>query len=240
MRLRTIGLSGLIATVMAFPYPASLAAQDLFIDDFPTSAIIRGENVWLRDEPVADPQILAYLQRGDPITITGEAIEAEGETFYPVEAIDSGETGWIRDLFIDPGSIDQTVIVAAPEPEPEEEPEPDIVVVDEPEPQPEPEPEPEPEETEEPAEVLTFSGDGSLVTDPFAAPSDVLLVTASHEGDARFRVFAIDEALGIDERLFNERGAFEGETTFEVDPEAELVLDVEANGPWEITVEPAP
>jgi hypothetical protein len=232
MRLSTISLSLVIASLVAIPAPAPLAAQDLVFADFPASAVIRGENVWLRDEPARDPRILAYLQRGDPITVTGEAIDAEGETFYPVEALDSGETGWIRDLFIDPGSIDTTLVIAAPEPEPAEEPEPDIVVVDE--------PEPEPAATEEPTEVLTFSGDGPFVTDPFTAPSDMLLVTASHEGDARFRVFAIDEALGINERLFNERGSFEGETTFEVDPDAELVLDVEANGPWEITIEPAP
>jgi hypothetical protein len=67
----------------------------------------------------------------------------------------------------------------------------------------------------------------------------VLTVTATYEGEGRFRVLATDEEAGFEERIFNETGPFEGDTTLEVDPDAMLVLDVEANGPWQIVIEPA-
>ncbi len=86
---------------------------------FPVAATIRGENIWLRVEPAEDTEVLGYLQRGDQVRVTGEAMPADGDAFYPVEVVATGETGWVRDLAIDPRSWS---------PEPEE------VAVDEPEP----------------------------------------------------------------------------------------------------------
>jgi hypothetical protein len=51
--------------------------------DFPATATIRGENIWLRVDPAEDTDVLAYLQRGDQIRVTGDAVPAGGDAFYP-------------------------------------------------------------------------------------------------------------------------------------------------------------
>ena len=81
-------------------------ARAQFLDEYaaPASAVIRGENIWLRVEPAAETVIVSYLQRGDEVTLTGEAVTADGMAFVPVETA-SGETGWVRDLAIDPRSL---------------------------------------------------------------------------------------------------------------------------------------
>ena len=73
--------------------------------DYPATATIRGENIWLRIDPAEDTEVLAYLQRGDPIRVTGDAVPADGDAFYPIEVVETGETGWVRDLAVDPRSF---------------------------------------------------------------------------------------------------------------------------------------
>jgi hypothetical protein len=85
--------------------PLGLARAQL-LDEYvaPASAVIRGENIWLRVEPAAETLIVRYLQRGDAVTLTGGAVTADGMAFVPVETAAS-ETGWVRDLAIDPRSL---------------------------------------------------------------------------------------------------------------------------------------
>ena len=87
--------------------------------DYPATATIRGENIWLRIDPAEDTEVLAYLQRGDSIRVTGDAVPADGDAFYPVEVVETGETGWVRDLAVDPRSF--TAVAELP-----------VVVVDDP------------------------------------------------------------------------------------------------------------
>ena len=86
-----------LATALLFP-AASLLAQA----EFPIRATIRGENIWLRAEPAEGAAVLAYLQRGDRIQITGELQPGDGDAFYPVDVIQTGESGWVRELAVDP------------------------------------------------------------------------------------------------------------------------------------------
>lgn len=290
----------LVLTLLGFiafaPYPF-VAAQQLVLEAFPASALVRGENVWLRLDPAADTEVLALLQRGDPITITGESVFEGDEEYYPVESDVTGETGWIGALFIDPRSIAGTSTVVVPVEEidvPTEETEP----VDDAgnqrqqnrqarqqDRQREAEPEPEAEapaddraarraarqaeqdapaaEEEQPADdraarraarqagqganaddanvsadTLTFSGTEPTVTPEFTPPADLLAITANYEGDRNFVVLAVTPD-GTEEVLFDERGPFSGETTFETDPAITLTLDVDANGAWEVVIEPA-
>ena len=72
---------------------------------FPASAVIRGENIRLWAEPSFDAEELEILERGDAITITGAAVSAEGDEFYPVEFAESGQQGWVRTVFVNPSSI---------------------------------------------------------------------------------------------------------------------------------------
>jgi Excalibur calcium-binding domain len=82
--------------------PAALTAAQR---EYPATATIRGENIWLRVDPAEDTAIVAYLQRGDQVRVTADATPADGDAFYPVEVVATGETGWIRDLAIDPRSF---------------------------------------------------------------------------------------------------------------------------------------
>lgn len=112
-----IALSGIGANIL-------FLADEAQAQQFPSSAVIRGENIRLRLEPAEATEDVAILQRGDEITITGDVTAADGLTFYPVEVVQTDDAGWVRDLFINPKSI-VPLEGPAPEPEPEAEPAPD-------------------------------------------------------------------------------------------------------------------
>jgi hypothetical protein len=301
-RIRAIVRITAILSLFAVVPPLPSTAQQLVFESFPVSAVVRGENVWLRLDPAAETEVIALLQRGDPITITGESTFDGDEEYYPVESDLTGETGWVGALFIDPRSIAgaSTVVVPLDEVDAAAE----DVAVDEPadqrqqdrearraarqaEQDQEQAPAAEAEDpaddraarraarqteseasdaqagTEQPADdraarraarqadqeanadganasadALTFSGTEPTVTPEFTAPADVMTVTANHEGDGNFIVLAVTPE-GTEDFLFNEIGPFSGETTFEIAAGSTVVLDVEANGPWEVIIEPA-
>lgn len=91
----------LVSAASIFAVPASFA-QEI---SFPASAVIRGENIRLWAEPSFSAEELEILQRGDAITITGAAVSAEGDEFYPVEFAESGLAGWVRTVFVNPESL---------------------------------------------------------------------------------------------------------------------------------------
>ena len=97
---RTVSLLIVAATSMlAVPH---MSAQEV---TFPASAVIRGENIRLWAEPSFSADELEILQRGDAVTITGAAVAAEGDEFYPVAFTESGQAGWVRTVFINPASL---------------------------------------------------------------------------------------------------------------------------------------
>lgn len=88
---------------------------------------VRGENVRLRTEPVADAAVAATLQRGDTVTVTGDALLPDGsaapvaadalavpdlDVFVPVQTAD-GTAGWVVEVFLDPATL---AAVPAPAP----------------------------------------------------------------------------------------------------------------------------
>jgi len=81
---------------------------------FPATAVIRGENIRLRVDPALETDDLSVMERGDEVTITGEAVAADGDLFYPVDLTATGESGWVRVLFIDPTSIVPLLVVDDP------------------------------------------------------------------------------------------------------------------------------
>ena len=255
MRLRLM-----LVWLVAAGYPGltlapPVAAQQLRIDTFPVTALVRGENVWLRADPAEATDIILYLDRGDTITITGDATRADGDDFFPVEVLDTGDSGWIRDLFIDPGSIgsvvdvsvetvapEETVEIAPPAETPRARPARRNRTATTPTPTTEAPPPAEPAPTEAadvaPAEAISFSGTAATVTESFTVPSGLLTVTGSHGGAGNFYVLTRDED-GVETLIFNEVGVFEGQSDIEVPPESILVLDVDADGAWEIVVSPS-
>jgi hypothetical protein len=300
-RFRTIILAITLVGIMAFTQPTLAAAQQLVFESFPASALVRGENVWLRLDPATDTEVIELLQRGDPITITGESVFDGDDEYYPVDSDLTGEPGWIGALFIDPRSVAGASAVVVPLNEVDAEPEQDVAV-DVPADQRQQDREARQQarqananqeqesatedpaddraarrtarqaeregadagaEAEQPADdraarraarqadqegnadganasadALTFSGNEPTVTPEFTAPSDVLTVTGSFQGERNFIVIAMTPE-STEEVLFDERGPFSGETSFETAEGSTLILDVDANGPWEVIVEPA-
>jgi hypothetical protein len=92
----------------------SARAQDLRAYSVPSTAVIRGENIWLRVDPRERTATVEYLQRDDAVILIGEAVTAGTTRFVPVETTE-GRLGWVRDLAIDPSSV-RALGVAAPEP----------------------------------------------------------------------------------------------------------------------------
>ncbi len=300
-RIRAIARITAIFSLFAVVPPLPSAAQQLVFESFPVSALVRGENVWLRLDPAADTEVITLLQRGDPITITGESAFDGDEEYYPVESDLTGETGWVGALFIDPRSIAGASSVVVPLDEVDALPE-DDVAVDEPADQRQQDrearraarqaeqdqtqaPAAETEEpaddqaarraarqaeraaataeTEQPADdqaarraarhaerdanadganatadALTFSGNEPTVTPEFTAPADQLIITGNFEGEQNFTVIAVTPE-GVEDVLFDERGPFSGETTYETTAGSALYLNVDADGPWDLIVEPA-
>jgi hypothetical protein len=92
----------------------SARAQDLRAYSVPSTAVIRGENIWLRVDPRERTATVGYLQRGDVVILIGEAVTAGTTRFVPIETTE-GRLGWVRDLAIDPSSV-RALGVVAPEP----------------------------------------------------------------------------------------------------------------------------
>ena len=92
--------------------------------------------------------------------------------------------------------------------------------------------------TPAPSDSQQFSGTTATVTDPFVLPAGVFVVAGSHQGAGNFAVWIYDET-GARDLLFNEIGLYEGETTMPIETESRVILDVEADGAWEISVESA-
>ena len=205
--------------------------------DYPATATIRGENIWLRIDPAEETDVLAYLQRGDPIRVTGEAVPADGDAFYPVEVVDTGETGWVRDLAVDPRTF--TSVETLPE-----------VVIDEP-PAVEVTPEPERRNNQqqggnsEATADLSFSGTGVDVTEAFTLEPGRYRVIGSVQPDeeGNFAVYLIGPG-DFEELLFNEIPEagipWEGETSVRITESGEYAIqvDVAEPGPWMFQIEP--
>jgi hypothetical protein len=212
---------------------SSLLAQR----DFPATAAIRGENIWLRVDPAEDTEIVAYLQRGDQIRVTGDAVPGDGDAFYPVEVVETGKAGWVRELAVDPRSL--TAIAELPE-----------VVVHEP---------PTVEVTAEPERrnnrqgrangestgALSFTGSGVDVTDVFTLEPGRYRVIGSVQPDetGNFIVYLIGPG-DFEETLFNEIPKagirWEGETSVRITESGEYAVqvDIAQPGPWTFQIEP--
>jgi hypothetical protein len=205
--------------------------------DFPATATIRGENIWLRVDPAEDTEVLAYLQRGDPIRVTDDVVPADGDAFYPIEVVETGETGWVRDLAVDPRSF--TSVETLPE-----------VVIDEP-PVVEVTPEPkrrnnrQQDSNREASAELSFSGTGVDVTETFTLEPGRYRVIGSVQPDetGNFAVYLIGPGE-FEELLFNEipeaGTPWEGETSVRITESGEYAIQIDpaAPGPWTFQIEP--
>lgn len=96
---------------------------------------------------------------------------------------------------------------------------------------PTPEPTPAPDE-----QSYSFSGSGQTATDRFAIDGGLVTVDLTHTGTSNFIVYLVNAETGQEELLVNVIGDFDGTVATEA-PEGEYVLDIRADGNWEIGVE---
>lgn len=100
-------------------------------------------------------------------------------------------------------------------------------------------PSPSPEPTPTPVsdgERHDFSGQGQRVTSEFAIEGGFTTFDMAHDGSSNFQVELVDTDSGdTEEYLANEIGTWEALLPYEI-PAGEYVLDVNADGNWEIVV----
>lgn len=104
-------------------------------------------------------------------------------------------------------------------------------------------PSPTPSPTAEPTptpvsdgERYDFSGQGQRVTDEFTIEGGFTSFDMAHDGSSNFQVELIDSSSGdTEEYLANEIGAWEALLPYHI-PAGEYVLDINADGNWEIIV----
>ena len=66
------------------------------------SAKVGSDKLNLRSEPSVDGDIVAELEPGTQVAVTGEAIEADSHTWYPIEVVETGKTGFVAAGFLVP------------------------------------------------------------------------------------------------------------------------------------------
>jgi hypothetical protein len=88
------------------------------------------------------------------------------------------------------------------------------------------------------ADTQSFSGTGPSVTEPFVVESAILTMSATHEGTANFIVHAIGED-GSEDYVFNEIGSFSGQAALQLAPGVPTILEVDADGPWQLSIAPS-
>ena len=94
------------------------------------------------------------------------------------------------------------------------------------------------EPVEEP-DPINLSGSGQMATSPFQLESGLAVFSLSYQGDRNFIVNLLDKN-GADAgrgALVNEIGPFNGSKAIQIPQDDIYLLQVEASGPWTITVE---
>jgi hypothetical protein len=82
------------ATAQATAEPLNLGLGDV--------AKVGSDPLNLRLEPSVDGDIVAELKPGTQLAIIGAPVEAESYTWYPVEVVDTGKTGYVAEGFLVP------------------------------------------------------------------------------------------------------------------------------------------
>ena len=91
---------------------------------------------------------------------------------------------------------------------------------------------------EAPAPIINLSGDGQMATEPFDLESGLAIFTMAYQGEGNFIVKLLDEdGAPVGGAIANEAGSFEGSNAAQTKAAGQHVLDVQARGPWTITIE---
>ncbi|HWK81837.1 MAG TPA: sortase [Thermomicrobiales bacterium] len=66
-----------------------------------STAVAKDDSVNVRSDAATTADIVTTLNKGDEVTITGDSVDADGHTWYPVELAD-GTTGWVVQDYLAP------------------------------------------------------------------------------------------------------------------------------------------
>lgn len=134
----------------------------------------------------------------------------------------------------DDTQIDAQVETERPEPTPKatSEPTPEVT----PEATPEPTPESIPAQSE--PETFDLSGSGPEATSTFKLEKGLSIFTMTYTGSSNFIVWLMDANTGQNvELLANAIGSFDGSRSVGVKSDGDYILNIQADGPWQVTVE---
>lgn len=110
---------GAEATIAAAEQPVQASATSAVESMASQAATVKTDNVNVRSEASTGGSVVATLQNGAAVTLTGTASDGSGKTWYQVNFINNGSnvTGYIREDFVEPGEVmdPQTPMAEAPE-----------------------------------------------------------------------------------------------------------------------------
>ncbi|MGC4108110.1 MAG: sortase [Thermomicrobiales bacterium] len=66
-----------------------------------SAALAKDDNVNVRSDASTTADVIATLAKGDQVTITGDSVEADGHTWFPIQTAD-GTTGWVVQDYLTP------------------------------------------------------------------------------------------------------------------------------------------
>jgi len=83
---------------------------------------------------------------------------------------------------------------------------------------------------------ITIDGEGATVTDEFDLEAGVTIAEATHDGESNFIVDLVPADGGREQLLVNVIGDFDGASGTMLDDPGTYLLDVDADGAWELTI----
>lgn len=87
-------------------------------------------------------------------------------------------------------------------------------------------------------ESSELSEDGTEATSTFRLEKGLSKFTMTHDGSSNFIVWLIDANTGQKlDLLANEIGSFDGSKAFGITSAGDYILNIDADGPWKVTVE---
>lgn len=87
---------------------------------------------------------------------------------------------------------------------------------------------------------ITLSGRGQKASDKFNLPQELVRFEMTHDGTSNFAIWLLDSQGNKKELLVNEIGKFQGSKAVGIKESGDYLLDINADGNWNIKIESVP
>jgi hypothetical protein len=91
-----------VATRPADNGSSNMGDQEGGAFDVDETVVVNDDNVRMRSQASTSASIIEQMTQGTELVITGEAVVADGYTWWPVEDPATGNTGWVAEDFLEP------------------------------------------------------------------------------------------------------------------------------------------